>query len=407
MKINRPAPFSTNLMRGLLLLVLASLGLSSTTVSALGLEDLRMVLFAVLFLALIGGAILLRPRFGNERQTAPLVALWLLALIGIVSATAGQGGSIIDYKILLPILALLLAPNLRAAVGDLDLARLTVRAGAVYVLASSGIAALVPSAAAFRNVAAHVRIDITGSIVLHASLCTILALAAAAAAVHCQGTARRALLILVAAAAAWMVMLTGTRSALLLLVVFALLWAMAGRLHDLARPRVLGLGLAVLGLFLLLSFMASDTLWSRLTEIARDDYSSGRWPAIRHWLGLAAGHPFGLGLGATRAMLAAGRPSIGGGALLEWPHNELVRFWVEAGPLGLMLVLIVIGEALRRALAHARATAAPIERVLVLAIAADLVVQCLFQNYFNSVYHATVMLMLLGMLAAGRQPAPA
>jgi hypothetical protein len=27
--------------------------------------------------------------------------------------------------------------------------------------------------------------------------------------------------------------------------------------------------------------------------------------------------------------------------------------------------------------------------------------QCLLQNYFNSVYHATVMVMLVGMLAAG------
>ncbi len=30
-----------------------------------------------------------------------------------------------------------------------------------------------------------------------------------------------------------------------------------------------------------------------------------------------------------------------------------------------------------------------------------MVAQCLLQNYFNSVYHATMMLMLLGMLAAG------
>jgi hypothetical protein len=29
--------------------------------------------------------------------------------------------------------------------------------------------------------------------------------------------------------------------------------------------------------------------------------------------------------------------------------------------------------------------------VLLLALAADLLTQCLLQNYFNSVYHATVM----------------
>jgi hypothetical protein len=42
-----------------------------------------------------------------------------------------------------------------------------------------------------------------------------------------------------------------------------------------------------------------------------------------------------------------------------------------------------------------------VERVLLLALAADLLTQCLLQNYFNSVYHATVMVMLVGMLAAG------
>jgi len=112
-------------------------------------------------------------------------------------------------------------------------------------------------------------------------------------------------------------------------------------------------------------------------------------------------------MGSTRALLADGRPSIAGGALLEWPHNELVRFWVEAGALGLTLVLVVMGEAVRRAVTHARRAADPVERTAVLAIAADMVVQCLLQNYFNSVYHATVMLMLLGMLAAGRQAGPA
>ncbi len=169
---------------------------------------------------------------------------------------------------------------------------------------------------------------------------------------------------------------------------------------------MIGLGLAALLAFGLLSLIASDTLWSRLTEIGRDDYSSGRWPSILHWLGLAAGHPFGLGMGAIRQILAGGRPEITGGHLLEWPHNEFVRLYVEAGILGFTLVLVLVVEVLRRALRSARATTDPVERTLLLAIAADMLAQCLFQNYFNSVYHATVMLMLLGMLAAGEAEPP-
>jgi len=210
-----------------------------------------------------------------------------------------------------------------------------------------------------------------------------------------------------------MVVLTATRSAVLTLVVFGALWLSAGRLPELARARTLGLVLAALALFLLLSLLVSDSLWSRLVELGGAGYSSGRWPAIQHWLALGAGNPFGLGLGAVRQLLAAGRPEIAGGHLLEWPHNELVRFYVEGGVLGVVLVLVLIVEVIRRARRRAMTTTDPVERVIVLAIAADMLVQCLLQNYFNSVYHATVLFMILGVLAAavddpdeGRAPSP-
>jgi O-antigen ligase len=197
-----------------------------------------------------------------------------------------------------------------------------------------------------------------------------------------------------------MIVLTGTRSAVLTLAVFAVLWVSAGRWREVVRPRVLGLGLLAVAVFVLLSLAVSDSLWSRLVALGGDQYSSGRWPAIRHWLMLAADRPLGLGLGATRQLLAGGRPEIAGGLLLEWPHNEFIRFYVEGGVVGLLLVAVLVVEAVRRARRCALAAADPVVRVLVLAIAADMIVQCLLQNYFNTVYHATVLLMLLGMLAA-------
>lgn len=398
----RPAHFAAVLMRGLFLLTAASLVLSATTVSALGLEDLRIVAFAGLFGALVAGALVLCPRLGGLVVVAPSVALWLLMLLAAAGQLSAQAttASLVDYKIALPIVALLLAPNLRAALGGADLPRLVVGLGAAYVIVTTLGALAVPSTTALRGVAAHVRVDVTGSVVLHASLATIIALVTAAALAQPRPMIGRALLLLVLAAAAWMVMLTGTRSAALTLLVFGGLWLSSGRLPELARARTLGLVLAALALFLLLSLLVSDSLWSRLVELGRGDYSSGRWPAIQHWLVLGAGHPFGLGLGAVRQLLAGGRPEITGGHLLEWPHNELVRFYVEGGVLGVVLVLVLIVEVIRRARRRAMTTADPVERVIVLAIAADMLVQCLLQNYFNSVYHATVLLMILGMLAA-------
>ena len=74
---------------------------------------------------------------------------------------------------------------------------------------------------------------------------------------------------------------------------------------------------------------------------------------------------------------------------------------------GFTLALVVVGEVVRRAARRARVTADPVERVLLLALAADLLTRCLLQNYFNSVYHATVMVMLVGMLAAAEEERPA
>jgi hypothetical protein len=396
------AVFATRVMQGLFVLTSASLAFSATTVSALGVADLRVIVFCGLFAALALGAVLRCPRFAAQGRLAPLVALWLLAVLALLSVTFVPGAptSLLDYKIGLPILALLVAPNLRAALGRLDLARFALFAGGFYVGATAALALALPSLATLRNVAGHVRVDITGSVVLHAALCTIVALTLAAALRNARSLWTRLGIALALAAAGWMVMLAGTRSPLLTVGLFVVLWVLAGRLGDLARPRLLGTGLIALLAFLALSFWASDTIWARLADLGHADYSSGRWPSIRHWLTLAAGQPFGLGMGAVRATLDGGRPIIAAGHLLEWPHNEFVRFFVEGGVLGLMLLLLVVGEALRRARRRALVTDDPVERVLLLAIAADMLAQCLLQNYFNSVYHATVMLLLLGLLAA-------
>lgn len=400
MRVGRSGGVAAGALRLAFLATLAMPALSASTIAALGFADLRIVVFACLFAALALGAVLLRPILDTRQRTVPLVALWLVGLIAAVHQ--GQTGELLDYRIVLPILALLVAPNLRAALGDLAIVRIVLLAGGLYVLATVAGALLVPSAATLRNVAEHVRIDVTGSVVLHASLCTIIAVTAlAACTAGGQSGVKRLLLVGVVVTAACMVLLTGTRTALATLIVLAVLATCSGTWRPLARPRALVLGLAAVCGVALLSTLLGDTLWTRLVELDRADYSSGRWPAILHWLALSGGTPFGLGMGTIRATLAAGRPFIGDGQLLEWPHNELVRFYVEAGVPGLVLVLLLLGETTRLALRRARLTGDPAERALILVIAADLWAQCLFQNYFNGVYQATVLVLLAGVLAAG------
>jgi hypothetical protein len=342
------------------------------------------------------------PRFAARIGMAPLVALWLLAVLALLSATFVPGAptSLLDYKIGLPILALLVAPNLRAALGRFDLARFALLPAGFYVGATAALALALPSLAMLRNVAGHV----SGSTSRARWCCT--------RPLHDRGPRlgrRLAQRPLALDAARHRPGAGGRRldghadrhpQPLLTVGLFVVLWV----LHrvgsaDLARPRLLGTGLLALwpswrcrsgpatrsgrG-----SPISATRLFLRPLALDPPLADPGRGPALR------ARHR-------GRPRDARRRPADHrGGHLLEWPHNEFVRFFVEGGVLGLMLVLVVVGEALRRARRRALVTADPVERVLLLAIAADMLAQCLLQNYFNSVYHATVMLMLLGMLAA-------
>jgi O-antigen ligase len=114
-----------------------------------------------------------------------------------------------------------------------------------------------------------------------------------------------------------------------------------------------------------------------------------------------------MGLGAVRELLADGRPALDGTELLEWPHNELVRFYLEAGPPGLLFVLLLLAVLLRRAVRAASREDDPVRRMLILAIAADLVAEACLQNLLNAVYHATVLILVLTLAVAmaGREDA--
>ena len=105
-----------------------------------------------------------------------------------------------------------------------------------------------------------------------------------------------------------------------------------------------------------------------------------------------------------RELLAGGRPALDGTTLLEWPHNEIVRFYVEAGPPGLLFVVLLLAVVVRRAVRTASADIDPVRRTLALAVAADLVAEALLQNLLNAIYHATVLFLLLTLATTDAQP---
>ena len=201
-----------------------------------------------------------------------------------------------------------------------------------------------------------------------------------------------------------MVFLTATRTALLTLAIFAVLHLLTAPRPDLALRRlvvaVLGFGARVRRL----DAPGQRQLLAAPRRRRRATSAPAAGPRSRHWLALAGDHPWGMGLGAVRELLAEGRPALDGRRLLEWPHNEFVRLYVEAGPPGLLFVVLLLALLVRRAVRAARDAADPVLRALILAIAADLVAEACLQNLLNAVYHATVLILIL-CLAVAATPA--
>ena len=384
------------LTRALLVVVCGFAALSSSVAAALGLAEERILVFTALLLALLLLPFVLRPHLA--RPSGPV--LLLCALLAAIVLTDLDGSfDPVDAKIALPVLVLLAAPNLARHLPSDELMRFVWRLLSGYVALTFLYQVLAEPAVVARGYEGIVRYDPTGSVVMHSSLSLIHLILAATR--LCQPIAARARLgtLALGGMSLSMVFLTATRTALLTLALFAILQLATAPQPALAWRR---LGAALLGLsfaFAGWTLLVNDSFYLRLAG-GQGDFTSGRWSSLGYWLALAGDHPWGLGLGAVREVLADGRPALGSTELLEWPHNELVRFYVEAGPPGLLFVALLLVLLVRRATRAARATNDPMLRALVLAIAADLIAETLLQNLLNAVYHATVLILILCLAVA-------
>jgi O-antigen ligase len=384
--------------RVLLALICGFAAVSSTLAANLGFQTERVVAFSALVGALCAGPYLRGARL--PQLPGLVVCLFLLLLaIAVQDALLGKLDPV-DYKVVLPLLVLLSAPALARELEGEDLVRFAWRLLAFYVLGTFAYELMAEPAAVSHGYAGIVRYDPTGSVIMHASLSLICLLLALARLPEPAPLHRRCGLLLIGGVALVMVLEAATRTVIVTLVLLACfhLLTTADRRGALGRLLAVACGLVLV-------FAAYSELWNPsflLRLVSNDevaDYGSGRLPSIAYWLALAGDHPFGLGFGAVREMLADGKPSLDGDSTLEWPHDEYVRFYVEAGPVGLAFVLLLVGLCVWMALRTAAADRQAPRRTLTLAIAADLVAESCLQNLFNAIYHATVLVTFLALAA--------
>ncbi len=379
--------------------------LSAALAESLGLGRARILLFTALVLALLAASLFAGPPLLRRPRHLPLFLLLLLVLLAWWHV--GRPFDPLDYKILLPLLVLLLLPELARALAGLDVARLVWMLLLLYVLASGAALALLEPSVLVRGYEAIRRWDVTGSMVSHSSLLLLFLLLSAARLAR-EPISPLALLawsaVLLALA---MIFLAATRTTVAILVLFVLLDLIAGP-GDRIRFWIRALIPAALA-FALATLLVSDVMWRRLVGLGLEEYTSGRLASWSYWFALAVRHPLGLGIGYVRQELAAERPWLDGGVPLEWPHNELLRFWVEGGWAGLVLIVLLMLALVKMALYAARNAARADERALALGLAADMLARSLLQNYFNEIYQATMAVLVIGLLAyrglvSGEQP---
>lgn len=389
--------------RILLVAVFAFAFVSADAAAALGLERARILLYLLVYGALIAVAVLRRPLPAVGFRTVPILLLTLLLLM--LALSAGHPVDPIDYKVALPVIGLLAAPSLARALASNDLGRLVWTLLALYVTATAlgSLAGVAPV-----DVKGHddlLRYDFSGSVVSHSGLCSVFLLVTLARLPSLASDPARALNLALAALALVMILLSATRTTLVTFALFLLLHAATSADPLAALRRAFAPSLLLLAAFLLYTMLVSDAFLARLLGDGVADYSSGRWSSQLYWLLRGAEHPLGLGLGAVRAMLRDGRPPLNDGGLLEWPHDEPVRFYVEGGLLGLAFVVLLTGFLLRRGLRAARLDRDQTRRALILAILADMVAECLLQNYLNDIYHAASLLIVLATMIASVEAA--
>ena len=403
MVIPARSPSAAPLIRRAAIVLLALLAgfamLSADGAAKLGMTSLRMPAFILIAAALVGLALAVRPSIEPDDLRAPALLLLLTAAMALVDL---QGPiDPIDYKLLLPVLVLAAAGPIAAVLQPVDLPRLLWRLLTLYVILTALVILRTDPAELSRGTDGIARIDASGSLVSHTLFCT-LHLVLSWSTWRRSGAIGKTLRLASAVLAGGMLLAAATRTPFITM-------SMAGMLLVLLAPdrrawlmRILLAALAGLTVLTLFTLMVNDSLWRRLQSDGQPEWSTGRMVAVDSWLERASDHPLGMGLGTIRAVLADGKPSLDGDAILDWPHDEAIRLWVEAGPFGLAFLLVLLGSIALRACSVIRHHPDDAARLLAATLLADAVAQCLFQNWLNGVYVATLEVLLIALL--GRLP---
>ncbi|PHS73127.1 MAG: hypothetical protein COB22_02340 [Cycloclasticus sp.] len=185
------------------------------------------------------------------------------------------------------------------------------------------------------------RLDITGSLTAHAVLCSLFIMFTLAWFNTAKYIAPRWFMLCMLFVALYMLFKTGNRQSLLVLFIFGFVYTLAfpKKLQSILYASYGLMGMA--GVFFMYTIFIDSNLFYRLFLLDERGFSSGRQEAIIYWISQVENVFTGLGLGNTAEFLVNLRGELY--TYENFPHNELIRFYVEGGIFGLLFILLLLG----------------------------------------------------------------
>lgn len=204
------------------------------------------------------------------------------------------------------------------------------------------------------------------------------------------------LALITSIAAIYIMMLCASRQTLLILAIFSLIHLISGNItnrRELIRKLEIFFAITLsLTIFLIFSIFVNNSMFIRLFENPSSDYSSGRFSSITTWLKKMDETGAPLGLGHIRNNVVEEIE-------LLWPHNEIIRFYIEAGIPGSIIILTLIIYGAIATLRTLKSSTPLIVKNTAIALFSVMIVQINLDNFINNIFLSAPIFLILSICA--------
>ncbi len=262
----------------------------------------------------------------------------------------------------------------------------------IYILVMVSTFIARPKDELFFGEQADFRLNLLSSPTLVATFCLTYGLVALSAYRYLEGRWQKISHLFLTAGAFYIMFATASRQVALIFGLYLIVKFVYARTWKKRMQTVKIISLAMV-LFLLFSAFVNDTLIRRFIFNPQEDYTSGRAVSISLWLEKkeVEGSPLGIGYIGE---------NINYELMLLWPHNEVVRLFIEGGYAGLFFVLTIMSFAFLCMHKSLRVIREPISRAVIIVSFLEVMTQILLNNYFNNIYRASFVFLILAMAGA-------